>query len=76
MSIEIGDIIIAFDSQAWLQAGGDQPDGNAQFWKPAQIRQFRRDEIGRPVADLFFLADKKRSNGHFVSELRKLNCGQ
>lgn len=71
-----GDRRLVFDSQAWQQAGYDQPDGNAQFWREAEIVStarsipYKDDPRAEEVATVRFLHDGRVSRGHFTSMMK------
>lgn len=63
--------MIVFDASEWEAAGYDQPDGNAQFYHPAEILEvsgFGSDQ----VATIRFEHDGRISHGHFTSAMRPL----
>jgi hypothetical protein len=65
-----------FDAKQWREAGGDQPDGNEQFWHNALIlaKHMERPEAPGPrreeLATVLFLHDGRVSHGHFTSMMR------
>jgi hypothetical protein len=59
--------VIVFDAKLWREAGYDQPDDNAQFFKAATVLSLD----GRPgpdqMATVRFHHDGRVSAGHFVN---------
>lgn len=66
-----GDRVIAFNAREWREAGGDQPDDNAQFFQVAEILDIsvtKRSASGlggEKIATLKW-PDGRTSSGHFV----------
>jgi len=66
-----GDEAYAFDGFAWVQAGGDQPDQNRQFWKKARVIKTSIDSLNRSITDVVFLDENRRSCNHLSHSLRR-----
>ena len=64
---EVGDDVIAFNSQEWSKTG-DLPQGNDKYYQEAKITKLRTSNLGEGIADIIFKNGKK-SNGHFLSGL-------
>lgn len=60
---------IVFNSKKWNDAGGDQPDGNEQFWERCKITDTYLDKDGDLLAQVQW-PDGTFSNGHIVSMMR------
>lgn len=65
----LGSRVTVFDSLAWAQAGYDQPDGNAQFYRPATVERVLITPTGEVVADVRWDHNNRVSAGHFIDAM-------
>ena len=74
-----GDRVIAFDSCAWENNGGDT-ETNEEFWVPATIvkvyrekaDEFNKGEL-RVLCSLEWDHNQKTTHGHFLNNFRRID---
>lgn len=65
---------LVFDAKAWQAHGGDDADGNRQFWRPAHIVERTTASDGTATATVQFEHDGRLSRGHIIDAMRAVRA--
>lgn len=74
----LGKVVLFFNADLWIRAGGDMPDNNACFWQLGEVVGINTpngDNLSvHNTADIQYLCpisgEIKISNGHFITGLK------
>ena len=71
--MKVNNIVLDFDWKAWNEYGGDHPDGNNIFYRPAKvIKVYQSHSIAEgvidDVMDIRWLGSEEVSKGHFYDQ--------
>lgn len=67
-------VALVFDARAWQANGGDDSDGNRQFWRLAHIVERTQASDGTPLASVRFDGEDRVSAGHIVDAMRAVRA--